>query len=226
MIIRDESSGELQLQTANSDSQTIINNLQQHSQSTASLNQPLLLGPFDENSHLNLICTADPGEPEAGQVSWWRPIDVSETNPSPNQPLHSKSSNSMQSTQTIATSWLLDSDANFMTTRLTGGPSSNMHTFIAFHKSAHQSSQLRVSLPYPTRLWTRLNSSSSSANDDDIPPPQETTINPSSHQLLKAELRLNPLKRTHLDQEFLCLAQNNKFSPPLNMTIKLNMNRK
>lgn len=203
---------------------------------TANVNQPLILGPFDEGSSLSLACIADSGEPDQGQISWWRAIDLSDQMHQKVSPQLAitigKQSNSDISfrnvsnklTNNLTTPNQWDSD-NYMTTMSLNSDLGHLNNqeysdyFIAFHKSAQQSSQKRVSLPHPTKLWTRIIPANSESN----------TIADNNYQIrsnvqLKSVLNISPLKRSHLDQEFICLAANNKLSPPLNVTIKLNLN--
>lgn len=224
----------------------------------ANVNQPMILGPFDEGSSVNLACIADFGEPDRGQISWWRAIDLTAGVNGDNNNIKSSSSilrnsgpiKSYSNSATNQTSLLYQWDQfdNYMTTMsLVANSNNNLyrnneiitsndysHYFVAFHKSAQQSSQKRVSLPYPTKLWTRiipansnLQANISPENKDDNYQINNIIINNNQQQQqLKSVLNLSPLKRSHLDQEFICLAANNKISPPLNVTIKLNLNCK
>lgn len=47
-----------------------------------------------------------------------------------------------------------------------------------------------------------------------------------SMKRLRATLQLASVNRSHLGAEFMCLASNNNISPPLNTTVRLDLNRK
>lgn len=238
MIIREESQENLEF----------VQLVAPSSRSQGPQQWPLVLGPFDEGALVTVSCGADSGVPEPGHVSWWRPLDsmpALHSNPkSPSWPQQSHEPDANH----IDIHWPY---GDFMTTISSAGLDaaadhlhSQAHTLVAFH--THQSLMIKsAGRPMTTnahfnnnlatnfKWWARIGQGTESMLASANPTSNNWTIEGSSKQpqqqptlqQIRSTLQLN-LKREHLNQEFLCLAQNNRLSPPLNQSLHFNLNRK
>lgn len=159
---------------------------------------------------MNFNCQADPGDPIAGQVSWWRLIN----------PLND-----------TAARFVTPSDKNvwkygdFMSTfgvPYSVDPSDENRRsevsdyFVAFYSSLPLEQANRQSQPSGAstnrrlRFWAR------------IEPAIESIERPGQ---IQSSIQVT-LSRSEYGQEFLCLAHNNQYSAPINSSIRISLNRK
>lgn len=181
-----------------------------------------LVGPYNEDSTLTLTCeVGEPGEPAGTQISWWQLQSISPlsfgahtisagTNKQNNK-------QATQSSQSLLSRLFEGNKVEYLTTmtleshQAMTSPSSR-DFFVALHSSAAQTNDNSLVLPFADghslKRWIRVQQTSTAGSER----PQSS-------------IQLN-LARHNLGDEYLCLAKNNDLSPPLNSSIKINMNRK
>lgn len=201
-----------------------------------------LVGPYDEDSRLELVCEVEPGQPQPGQVSWWRLDSVTYLGELKQQ-LGRAAGQKMQAQVKAQSTLSLLNEANYLTTLSFDGtaePSS------AGLDSPPDSSATRVDLPYSSRDLYLGPGSLQSLELIHVPPQAylqlQSQINSTGAHLrhwirvenktqlnddkLAAHLEIQQLSRANLGDEFLCLASNNLQLAPVNSSISLNLNLK
>lgn len=175
--------------------------------------RPASMG-HDEDSRLELVCEVEAGVPAVGFVSWWQLESVMQM---PGE------SGQQQQQVRKAPGWpfaLLDK-VNYISTlsEPVDGLQSSSNLLVGAHSTAPNELAAPVgldpSMARGRRLlkhWRRFNSSKTNAAEGDTK--------------LKASIEIGQVRRQHSETEFMCLANNNNFSAPLNTTIRLNVNRK
>lgn len=174
-----------------------------------------LAGPYDEGSHLVLSCQADSGVPNTGQISWWKLIDSPGPEIPPKEPISSDKTSIWNYGDFITTIGIPFSARAFNDDSRRAEVSDY---FVSFHSNPPTSEPNNRASQIPnryasqqTRYWTRIRGDRLEAPSD------------SSGQIQSSlEIVLN---RANLDQEFLCLANNNQHSTPVNSSIRISLNR-
>lgn len=197
---------------------------------------PGLIGPLDEDTALSLLCQAEAGEPEA-QISWWQLRSVGPTelfakandqSPSrgsqaPARARHgqAKPTASSQKEEFITTYSLPISEFSPQSPRdnyfVRSFQSDEQHYLSHFLESDQQLS-LGNALNFQYKIWSKVRNSETTRRT------QNSDDNPTT--LIQASLEIPRLTRADLGQEYMCLAKNNELVPPLNASIKLNLNCK
>lgn len=202
-------------------------------------------GPYDEESHLTLTCElGETGEPQA-QISWWQLKSVSmvpsstwPANQRPARPLESLPSDGGSSNDTsghylelldfMTTITLQEDNQSSSLGELEG--EEDVHKlrdyFVGFYSNpadaASTSGQQAQHNPpmvlpftngYRLRHWARVKDQPAGS------------LSSSSDGRIQSSLKFSSLTRANLGDEFMCLAQNNDFSAPLNSTLRINLNR-
>lgn len=177
-----------------------------------------LAGPYDEDSRLALTCEVEPGDPAPGHVSWWQLESVMQINEAaatggrPHNGQHWWQQQPLDKADYITT-------VSFDGEPEDGAVNPYANQLIAVHNSSPPQFD-QISLPplladakSQRRLmkhWRRFQNQTSPSPSDDK---------------LQTTLEISSLGRSSLGAEFLCLANNNNFSAPLNTTVRLNLNR-
>lgn len=186
---------------------------------------PQIIGPFDENSRLSLVCELDAGKP-ASQVSWWQLSSVTSIPKSvvvSTRRQQQQQQRQQQSPTVVITS---NSLANFdyLTTMVAddaGRSAMGANLFVGLHSRPFRGEAGAVDddimglVPLigdggqKLKHWNRVKDISLSIDDK-----------------IQATLQLSPLSRAHQGAEFLCMANNNQLALPLNSSVILAMNCK
>lgn len=192
-----------------------------------------ILGPYDEDSRVELTCEAESDEPQAN-ISWWHLKSISTIQPtaylfSTNKNTRfSKAGGEQQ--QILTNSGDLESSNYYLTTMtlnsgarsLEGDNGSNNDNielvkdyFVSFHSSIAQLKQDSLILPfqegYKLKHWLKV--------------PDQSIINSDQNNKLQASVQIS-LSRFNIGDEYICLASSKENSIPLNITAKINLNRK
>lgn len=206
------------------------NNNQRHLSSSQSGFVTTSAGPYDEDSSLILTCQADFDDPTTGaQIGWWHLSSVSvlpanglvipssSSSPSSQRAPDLTGATKMAEAEYMTTVSVLARPANAeldqMNPAAHRSPTAAKDYLVGLHSSPNPLEQNLV-IPFTDghqlKHWTRVKSERQQSSQPDK---------------LQASVQLS-LARSHLDNEFLCLAANNDFSAPLNSTVKINLNRK
>lgn len=166
---------------------------------------------YNEGSRLTFTCQAERGDPETGQISWWKLSEPSRVLDPSNRPSADKSVWEFGDwLTTVGVPFPASLDEENLRPEMTD-------YFVAFHseppnKISYRQTQLMGS--QRLRFWQRIDSS-----------PLEVESSDFSSTLIRSNLQLG-LTRSELGKEYLCLAQNNHHSAPVNSSLRVNLNRK
>lgn len=211
---------------------------------------PPVVGPYDEATRLGLICEVEQGQPSEGHVSWWQlesvqqpPLDYLAATTTTNGPPLSLtaqvplSSANYLTTLSLPTATTASDDGT--------GPLHDANLFLMAHSphSTPAEQQPISSSLLASFSWLQFGQKSAVKHADPHAVLNESQVSTNNWRLknwrrvhnqttqtlgekLQATIELASLSRSNLADEFMCLANNNDFSPPLNTTIRLNLNRK
>lgn len=215
---------------------------------------PGLIGPYNEDSILTLTCEVnEPGEPATTQVSWWQlqsvsalPFGIAGGNSEGSSANYNGGTrNNLQQQQANRSHWLsralsfaFDDNnkvAEYLTTitleQTIGAATPSHEYFVALHNNSighsnEQNSQLVLPFAegHSLKRWIKVQTGNAGGGSGENSLAQVVNgVNTDTKP--QSSLQLN-LARSNLGDEYLCLANNNDLSAPLNSSIKINMNRK
>lgn len=213
---------------------------------------PGLIGPYNEDATLTLTCEInEPGGPATTQVSWWRLQSVSvlpfgipgSSILAPTSSLSAASSEDKNNPHQANRSHWLSRALSFafndnnkvaseylttVTLEQTVAATTSTDYFVALHhNSIGHSSNIEHNSPlvlpfaegHTLKRWVKVQTSGGGGENNHL------QANGSGDSKPQSSLQLN-LARSNLGDEYLCLANNNQLSPPLNSSVKINMNCK
>lgn len=225
------------------------------SQTSQKLTAPGILGPYDEDSRLELTCEAESDEPQAS-ISWWHLKSISAIRPTTvhygannndnNNHAHFNANNKPAEQHLMATTTTRGAGGdnnhnNYLTTMTLN--SNGAASSLEGDRFSHDEDNVEISRDYFVAFHSLLPSTNSIAQlqqqQDLILPFQDghrlkhwlrvpdQSINNliSSDNKLQTSLHVS-LTRSNIGDEYICLASSKENSIPLNITTKINLNRK
>lgn len=196
---------------------------------------PGLTGPFDEDSRVTLTCEVDPlnGEQQHAQLAWWQlqsvlPTDLATPTMlaqrhTPTQQTNFSLPDESQATLSLLTTLHFTRTATNSDYTSAAAASDNFgqttegEYFVGFGPNEEKIPFAQQSLPafaeraVAFKRWLRVQDQLIQVNSESNKP--------------QASIQL-ALNRANLADEYICLANNNHFSPPINASVKINLNRK